>query len=177
MAQEPSDFTWASPQVDAAQLIAEGRLTQEDVAARVGVSLSTLKRWLRVSEFADRVDSLVDDYRKAVRRRGLAILERRVESVNDRWLRLRRVIEERADDPDMAEVPGGRTGLIVKDYKTVGAGESATVMPIYSVDTALLKEIREHEKQAAQELGQWTEKRTIELPVKAYDADTSPDSL
>jgi len=175
--RETGTFPWSQQSVDAAQLLSEGKLRQDEIAERVGVHRNTILRWLKDSEFSSHVDSLVDDYRKAVRRRGLAILERRVESVNDRWLRLRRVIEERADDPDMATVPGGRTGLIVKDYKTVGAGESATVMPIYSVDTALLKEIREHEKQAAQELGQWTEKRTIELPVKAYDADTSPDSL
>ena len=33
-------------------------------------------------------------------------------------------------------------------------------MPVYSVDTGLLRELREHEKLAAQELGQW-EERTV----------------
>jgi hypothetical protein len=32
---------------------------------------------------------------------------------------------------------------------------------VYSVDTALLKELRDLEKQAAQELGQWTAKTEI----------------
>jgi hypothetical protein len=32
----------------------------------------------------------------------------------------------------------------------------------YQVDTGLLKELREHEKQAAQELGQWSEKARVE---------------
>jgi hypothetical protein len=32
----------------------------------------------------------------------------------------------------------------------------------YQVDTRLLKELREHKKQAAQELGQWSEKARVE---------------
>ena len=68
------------------------------------------------------------------------------------------MIEERADDPQFENVAGGRTGLITVDWKTLGAGESAQIMPIYSVDTGLLKELREHEKLAAQELGQWEER-------------------
>jgi hypothetical protein len=57
---------------------------------------------------------------------------------------------------DMAEVPGGGTGLLVRQYQG-GA-------PIYKVDTGLVSLIGQllaHEKQAAGELGQWTEKRDV----------------
>lgn len=177
MQQEPSGFDWTTKAVDAAQMMAEGKLTQDVIAEKVGVNRTTLFRWAKNPEFAARVDSLIDDHRRIVRRRGLAILERRVEAQNDRWLRLQRVIEERADDPEMLDVPGGRTGLITKDYKTLGGGESSQIMPIYSVDTGLLREIREVEKLAAQELGQWVEKQSIELPMKSYDISTDPDAL
>lgn len=163
MRQETSEFKWSGKSSEAAQLLAEGSLTHADIAAKVGVSRQTVSRWLQNHEFAACVDSIIDDYRKAVRRRGLAVLERRVDALNDRWVRMRKVIDDRAADPDMAEVPGGTTGLLVKDYKTVGSGESAVVRTIYSVDTGLLKEIREHEKQAAQELGQWVEKGSQEV--------------
>ena len=54
----------------------------------------------------------------------------------------------------MADVPGGEaTGLLVRDYK----GKDATA-EVYKVDTALLAELRNHERQAAQELGQWDTK-------------------
>src|ERR1017187_5622963 len=54
------------------------------------------------------------------------------------------------------EVPGGTTGLLVKDYK----GKDADTL-VYKVDTGLLAELRNHEKQAAEELGQWSEKRKL----------------
>ena len=55
-----------------------------------------------------------------------------------------------------AEVPGGGTRLLVRHYQG-GA-------PIYKVDTGLVSLIGQllaHEKQAAEELGQWTEKRDV----------------
>ena len=84
----------------------------------------------------------------------------RVKALQNRWDRMRRVIDERAASPDFAEVPGGITGLLVKDYK----GKAADTL-VYKVDTGLLAELRNHEKQAAEELGQWSEKR--ELPEDA----------
>jgi hypothetical protein len=55
-----------------------------------------------------------------------------------------------------ADVPGGTTGLLVKDYKGKDADQ-----PVYKVDTRLLAELRAHEKQAAEELGQWSEKQEL----------------
>src|ERR1035437_1429390 len=52
--------------------------------------------------------------------------------------------------PDFADVPGGTTGLLCKDYK----GKVADTV-VYKVDTGLLAELRGHERQAAEELGQW----------------------
>ena len=51
---------------------------------------------------------------------------------------------------EYASVPGGTTGLLTKDYK----GKQADT-PVYKVDTALLAELRAHERQAAEELCQW----------------------
>jgi hypothetical protein len=66
------------------------------------------------------------------------------------------VIAERAADPDMANVPGGRTGLLVRRVKVIGSGDNAREVCEYEVDTGLLKELRELEKQAAVEAGQWS---------------------
>jgi hypothetical protein len=82
----------------------------------------------------------------------------RIQALQERWSTLRaaiaQLLTERA--ADMAEVPGGGTGLLVRQYQG-GA-------PIYKVDTGLVRLIGQllaHEKQAAEELGQWTEKRDI----------------
>jgi hypothetical protein len=58
--------------------------------------------------------------------------------------------------------PGADKGLLARSYKQLGSGEDATIVEEYAVDGVLLKELREHEKQAAQELGQWSEKSRVE---------------
>ena len=47
------------------------------------------------------------------------------------------------------KVPGGQTGLVIRKLKATGYE--------YAVDTPLLAEIREHQKQVAIDLGQWQE--------------------
>jgi hypothetical protein len=64
----------------------------------------------------------------------------RVQALQDRWDRMRKLINERG--LEMVSVPGGgSTGPLVTDYK--GKDASADV---YKVDTALLAELRNHER-------------------------------
>jgi hypothetical protein len=61
----------------------------------------------------------------------------------------------------------------------LGSAEYPNVVEEYEVDTGLLKELREHEKQAAQELGQWSDKARVEqgpIDVKVVwsDRDAHP---
>jgi hypothetical protein len=60
------------------------------------------------------------------------------------------VIEERARDPKMQEVPGGKMGLIVHKVKAVGWGKHFHRIDVYEVETRLLKELLKHERQAFQ---------------------------
>ena len=82
----------------------------------------------------------------------------RIQALQDRWSTLHAAIAQLMSEraADMAEVPGGGTGLLVRQY------QGGT--PIYKVDTGLVRLIGQllaHEKQAAEELGQWTEKRDV----------------
>jgi hypothetical protein len=169
-------FTWNDERRLAAQLLADGNLTDAEIAEKAGVDRTTVWRWKRDPEFSQVVEGHLDGFRQEVRRRGIAVRERRVKALNDRWNRLQRIIEARADDPTHAAVPGWSTGLLVHDVKSVGGGENATRVDLYSVDTGLLRELREHEKQAAQELGQWVEKQETEVTAKAY-VNVTPDEL
>jgi len=54
----------------------------------------------------------------------------------------------------LADIPGGNTGLLVRDYKGRNADK-----PVYKADTALMAEMRATERQAAEEMGQWVERR------------------
>lgn len=85
----------------------------------------------------------------------LAAREKRLEALQDRHNRLNVIMTERADD--MQTAPGGKSGLLVRQLKQIGSGESAQVVEEYKLDTGLLSEFREHEKQMAIELGQWAE--------------------
>lgn len=161
-------FRWSKPSELAAQRVAEDRLTNAKIAEEAGVTFQTLHNWKCHPDFAARVESHLDEYRAIVRREGIAILEKRVEALNDRWERMRQIMEERGESPDMQDVAGGRTGLLVRTIKGVGSGEDFTLVNQYEVDGTLLKELRDHEKQAAQELGQWAERTTTESMVKLY---------
>lgn len=147
--------------IEAAQLLAEGEMTDVAIAERFGITRQTLWNWRQKPEFAALIDEQLSGFKAEVRRRGLASVDHRVKALNDRWVRMRRVIEERAEHPDYADAPGGTTGLLVKTYKQLGGGEHARTVEEFAVDTGLLRELREHEKQAAQELGQWSEKSEI----------------
>lgn len=145
-------------QAKAIELLAAGNLTQQEIADQLGVDRSTLFRWRQDADFAARLDARVKEIGDEVRRIGIADRTRRIAALNDRWNRLRRIIEDRADDESMEGVPGGSTGLLARTLKGLGRGDDFTVVAEYAVDTGLLAELRAVEKQAAQELGQWSEK-------------------
>lgn len=169
-------FRWTVQTERAAQLLADGKLTLGEIAEELDIDPKTLWNWRKESEFAARVEELLEAFRQEVRRRGIAVRERRLQVLDDTWDRLQRVIQERADDPTHANVPGWKTGLLVHNVKSVGGGDNATVVDLYEIDTGLLRELREHKKQAAQELGQWTEKHEVEQTTKAY-ITVGPDDL
>ncbi len=145
----------------AALLVAEDKLTDEEIATKCGISRATLKRWRQRTEFAARVAEHRNRWAAELDAEGIANRKNRVAMLNRDWGRLEQVIAERAADPEMADVPGGGTGLLVHTIKVVGVGQNAQRVDEYSVDTGLLREKREHAKQAAQELGQWTEKQEV----------------
>lgn len=189
MSGNVSGFRWSGKTEMAAMLVAQDTLTDKQIAAECGVVERTLERWKLDPEFRARVQEHRDAFREQIRSEGIANRQNRVDALNDRWGRMRQVIEARAEEH--ADVPGGDTGLLVRQaklvkvYETAGAppadqsdaegevlysGKRDVIVYEYAVDTSLLKELREHEKQAAQELGQWTEKQehSGELLVRQY---------
>jgi hypothetical protein len=71
------------------------------------------------------------------------------------------VIAARAADPALQDVPGGKTGLIVRDVRGIGKGANFQLVAVYAVDVGLLAEMRQIEKQAAQEVGQWVDRNNV----------------
>ncbi len=173
-----TEWTWSARRERAAGLVAEDQLSDQAISDQVGVSKRTLENWKRVPAFAARVEELVAAARERVRAEGIANRANRVAAANRRWLALQAVLDARGADPLMAEVPGGPTGLLVRQAKLVkvyggdearegddGDGEElvslkrSQVMYEYTVDTGTLRELRELERHAAQDLGQWAERQ------------------
>jgi hypothetical protein len=104
----------------------------------------------------------------------LAVRQKRLAWLQDRHDRLNLIVEERA--ADMAAIPGGKSGLLAKDFKSDGR-------EVYKVDGVLLSELREHEKQVAVELGEWQEHNIpgvmvqIVLPVATCSEPHEPECI
>jgi hypothetical protein len=90
----------------------------------------------------------------------LSVRANRIAALEDRHRRLQMIVDERG--AEMAgETPGGASGLLCRDYK----GKNADTA-VYKVDTGLLSEFREHEKQVAVELGQWQEAQAPSVAIQ-----------
>jgi phage terminase small subunit len=98
---------------------------------------------------------------------------KRIEMYEDVHERLWQIVKERAADPAMENVPGGRSGMLVKQVKIVSTAEGPKVISEYVPDTALSKEIRALAQQAAEEPGQWRDdsKPVTSNHVEYYWAD------
>jgi hypothetical protein len=79
----------------------------------------------------------------------------RVAALQRRWDRLNKAFDELLDQrgADMADIPGGATDLLCKDYK--GKDADQLVTKIDPGVMALSAELRALERQAAEELAQW----------------------
>lgn len=195
-ATEP--FAWSDASADAAVLLAEDRLTDATIAKRVGVSRTTLHTWKQHPEFSAKVTEHYNELIERARRRGIARLDRRMDAYEDRHKRMTTLIRERARDM-RGEVPGGGTGLLVRVPKRVELvttsmtadddGEptqeetttSRTEVFEYEFDAPLMRELRELEKQVAQDTGQWSEKREVSgpdggpIPITTLEVVIDPD--
>lgn len=121
------------------------------------------------------IQQAVHDHLAAIKRQGIAIHQNRVDELAERHKLLKRIAAERATADGMAGVPGGSTGFVIRRLKTVkhtydADPDDEDSRPIVQrvevweeeVDTGLLRELREHEKQIAQELGEWSEKAEVQ---------------
>ena len=89
---------------------------------------------LRNAEVCSRVAQLLAELSAGTIALEISSRNARVQALQDRWDRMRQMIEERAASPDFAKVPGGTTGLLCRDLRCKDT-------PVYKVDTGLLAEL------------------------------------
>lgn len=147
--------------------MAAGKLTIPQIAKKAGVSQRTVSLWKNDKDFQAEVKRIKNAWRAEVRGKGAADQEERLRGRNDRYARLRAVIEQRAKDPRMKDVPGGKTGLLTVTYKmqSMGEGRGSAAVPEYAVDTGLLTAMLEIEEHNAIEKGEWKLKTVADTNV------------
>jgi hypothetical protein len=132
-----------------AQLVAEGESIAE-ISRQLGVSPPTITSWSRFPEFQEEVEKICREAGEVYSQRAIAKRLSRVKFLDERHEKLRRIIDERGAaylaDPATKDIPGVGTGLLIVSNN--GA---------VRLDVAILREMRELEKRAAIEFGQWAE--------------------
>lgn len=151
------ESTLTGRQEKAAILLAADEISDEHIAAEAGVTRRQLDRWKKLEPFQQRVHEHIQELARNLERYSIARKDRRIAAMNDRWFRMLRLIDERAEDGTLPDdLAGNGTGLLVRSLK----GKDGDAEE-FQADTALLAELRQLEKQAAQEVGQWTEKTDV----------------
>lgn len=153
-------FTWSAARTKAAILLAEDRLSDEEIAAQVGVSRRGMAKWKCVPEFQARIQQHRDELDRAVSRYSIAKPRERIRVLDRQQTKLLDLQEARAADY-AGRVPGGETGMMIPQVKIGGGGPDGPMVVTEWVRDDISPEIRALQKQAAQELGQWSEKSTI----------------
>ena len=148
-------------QRQAAVLAAEDNLPDVEIAEQLGIHRSSLARWKELPAFQAQVEEHSNTLAERALQHGIARREWRVSVLQEAHSRLWKIVKERAADTSLHEVPGGKTGMIVRSLKSVGWGDSARVVEEYSVDTGLLREIRALHERAAKELGQEVDRKEV----------------
>lgn len=157
--QKMAEKPLTAKQAKAAALCAEDELRDDEIAAAVGIALRTLGNWKTEPWFLDAVGKHVERVQAAMLRLEIAKKHKRVETLNELYLKAKQVIDERADAyATDAEAYGGSTGLIVKSVKIIGTGKNAQTVTEYQADIGLMKEVESLMLSAAKELGQITDK-------------------
>jgi ParB-like chromosome segregation protein Spo0J len=177
MSPNVPEFKWTVRSETAAKLVADDKLSDEQIGKEVGLNRRTITRWRNHPEFKARVEKLIEEIHEAIKRKGIAHKQNRIDGYVDRHNRMRRVLDARAEL--YRDVPGGgETGLLVRRVNLIKVYESSESRPPendadenlypaktwitveeFAIDAALLREMRDLEKQIAVELGEWTEKR------------------
>lgn len=109
-----------------------------------------------------KIAAAIQQWRDAVRQQGIASLEYRVNRLDElerKYFDL--IAARRAAYGKDADVIGGDTGLVIKQYKMVGGGENAMLVEEYVADVAVSREIRAIYDDVAKELGQRVDKINV----------------
>lgn len=174
MPEPVKNWKWTAARETAAAAVADDTLVDDEIARRAGVTRETLAAWKLTPEFATRVTEITTAAAAAATAATVSDKLYRVRVLDDLHAKILTVIAERAKEYDGAAAGSG-TGLLVRTERGIGRGEDFRVVEEWTLDTATLAELRQIQKQVAQELGQWVEKS--EATIKRDASDMTDEEL
>lgn len=145
----------------AAQFVYDDKLTDFEIAKKVRISVRTLEYWKKRPEFKARLAEIRVEYQQSISQRSIFDKAKRMESMARDWEATETIIEERGRDPDMQDVPGGKTGRLTRNLKMIGTGKEAETVEVYEYDTGLERRRDALRKEAKQEMGEDVKKHEL----------------
>lgn len=159
-------FLWTDQRFQAARLLGEGDLTEEEIGRRCGCSDRTLYNWKQHPTFMDRVRAAAVESESAAVSRGYGRKGRRVSALSYHAGLLEKIVAERGTDyaTTHPDVPGATTGLLVYEETVLKTSISndrkrgvykteELVSRKWAVDAALIREHRGLLMQISREVG------------------------
>jgi len=176
--------------------LGEARMNATKAAALAGYK-SPRAEGCRLLTNAD-IQAEIDAALAELRAEGITAKGNRLNDYQEIRRRLWHVIDERADGAAATDAAseavghtfgiggsskmlGGASGLLVRKFNVVGAGRSARIIEEHQLDTGLITQLLNVDRQAAQELGEWSEKRTLtgpdDGPIEVKSAESATEKL
>lgn len=92
---------------------------------------------------------------------GIRSVNARIISLQDLWERVRLVVAERSNDPDIADLPGAKSGLLIVTKRTTRIKDTETTTIETKVDHQTIAALLDIQDRAAEELGQRTARKEL----------------
>jgi hypothetical protein len=132
--------------LQAAEQVAADQLSDAEIARQAGISRrALLESWKARPEFIARVNELRRETAERLREERLTTTAGRLAQLVEDYERTQTVIDERAADPLLQRVPGGRTGIVTRRDKTIPNSNPQLLPTLVTedlVDVPLLRERR-----------------------------------
>ncbi len=168
-------WEWTSERERAAQLVADGQLTNDEIAARCDIARDTLQDWKRTAEFSARVQEHIASFRAKITADGLADRINQIAFIKARLAAIRGIYRARGELNESA--PGDtpiQKGLQVKTLKSlrvtvksrkkkISDSEILKLVEEYAIDTATCSEERALLQHLSILMGDWKQKTQVEL--------------
>ena len=156
-------WTWTPERERAAQMVANGQRSNDQIAVECGVSGRSLRDWKSCPEFGERVRQYLAEYRAKLSAEGLALKSNRIALLMARAAMIRGIIRARGKHQSMANAPGttvAQKGIQIRTLKSLGGGDMTQIVEEFAVDIRLLDQECDYLQHIATELGEW--KKPIE---------------